>query len=181
MKHFPNYFVDGYNLLHQIGAGKQLNRGVGNLSRARFQMLQSIAKHFTVKQQRQVTVVFDAEQKLEHVDPDAERVNHDINVIYASEHESADDYLIDVIQKFQFPKRLVVVTGDRRIQVAAKRRGVQYVEPLEWFEALTELANHVEQESSTVPDPVEALRESPIDKSERDFWLREFGIEDESE
>jgi len=101
-----------------------------------------------------------------------------IELVYSGHGRSADDLIIDMLRKNSAPRRLTVVTNDRQIQKAARRRRakVRSCESL-----IHELASHVAtprsgttSASTTKPDTVK-LTDQQVQQ-----WLGEFGIDTDS-
>lgn len=175
----PFIIVDGYNLLHKIRAGRQLS-GPGNLRRARFAMIQTIAGHFSPNEQVRLTIVFDAAEPIE-VDPSgrSESEGHQITILYASEFDSADTLISELLRKHSAPRQVIVVSSDRQVQQHARRRKASFVDSLEWFEQLPNRQTDVAEPHERPHDPIEALRNQPLDDEEKRFWLQEFGIDED--
>jgi len=109
------FVIDGYNLLHAMG---RLGRPVGphGLAKARAALLGLV----TSVHDDPVTIVFDARGAPAGVD--AEEVHGPVRVEFAT-REEADDRIEYLIADDSAPKRLVVVSDDRRLRQAARRRG----------------------------------------------------------
>src|SRR4051794_15010603 len=113
------YVIDGYNLLHAMGAlgGKA---GPHGLEKARGRLLGML--HGAMGEESSaVTVVFDAA----HAPPGSARDQdaHGIHVKFATGKQEADDVIEQLIRQSSSPKTLHVVSDDHRLHQAAKRRG----------------------------------------------------------
>jgi uncharacterized protein len=112
------YLIDGYNLLHAMGI---LSGAVGpaGLERARFNLL-GVLRGAHGPEADKVTIVFDA------ADPPrglpARFDYHGLHVAFAVDQEQADDLIEELIRQAAAPKNLTVVSDDRRVQQAARRR-----------------------------------------------------------
>ncbi len=82
----------------------------------------------------QTTIVFDAKSRLIGDRPPLSRFRGE--VLFASDHDEADDLIEQLIRDHSAPKRLTVVTADRRIQQAARRRRAQVISSEEWLDGL---------------------------------------------
>ncbi|MFO0807145.1 MAG: NYN domain-containing protein [Gemmataceae bacterium] len=115
-----DFVLDGYNLLHAIGllAGRVGPRG---LEQARNRLLGLVAAAHA-DEAVEVTVVFDARR----APPGVKHVEYHgpIRVVFAV-GEEADDRIEEIIAHESAPRRLVVVSDDRRLKQAAQRRRCQ--------------------------------------------------------
>jgi predicted RNA-binding protein with PIN domain len=115
-----------------------------------------------------ITVVFDAKRKPGHVP--SEVADGKILVRYAGRNEEADDVIEALIAKERRPKRLVVVSEDRRLRDAAVRHGAR-----SW--GCRELLDHLERRPRAAQEP-SAAAPAHLSKAEVEEWLREFdGLE----
>ena len=123
------YLIDGYNMLHAMGvlAGRV---GPHGLEKARLALLgRLLALH--ADDPGRVTVVFDAA----HAPPGAEREqNHEgIHVLFAL-REEADDVIEALIRRDSAPRQLTIVSDDRRLKEAARRRHCPALGCLDYLE-----------------------------------------------
>lgn len=164
------YLIDGYNLLYATGlVGTQTTpQGVG-FARARLvDML-----HVTHKNHPgTVTLVFDAERLPRGA---AARQNlRGIEVFYAVHHLEADDLLEELIAKSSTPGQMVVVSNDRRVQSAARRRGCQVTscsEYMDWLLASCRRSAQAVQDAEEKPTVTNA--------AETAHWVQAFGSLDQ--
>jgi predicted RNA-binding protein with PIN domain len=113
------FLIDGYNLLHAMGAlGEGERAGPLGLRKARHQLLSMLLA--VLPDTSSGTVVFDAANAPPGLDPE-QRVKG-IHVIFARAREEADDVIERLIRQASAPKQLHVVSDDHRIQQAATRR-----------------------------------------------------------
>jgi predicted RNA-binding protein with PIN domain len=111
------FLIDGYNLLHALGLVRG-RTGPHGLAKARAALLGLLtAAHGD--DAGEVTIVFDARRAPAGAD-DAE-YRGPLHVEFAR-HEEADDRIEWLIAHDPAPKRLVVVSDDRRLHQAARRR-----------------------------------------------------------
>lgn len=161
--------IDGYNLLYVTGI---VGHGVGpgTFHRSRLALLNFLAESLDPEELARTTVVFDAHatsglpQALEH---------RGIRVRFATKYEAADDLIEELIRADSAPRRLVVVSGDHRIQRAARRRRAKAVDSDAWYAELVRTRRERREESPATPGrpPVPLLEEDV------NYWLRQFGGE----
>lgn len=115
------FLIDGYNLMHAKGLmpvqGARSPRGLLD-ARARF--LDQLAAHLGPLRAALTTVVFDAADPPRQA---AERMRHrEMEVVFAVGDENADARLEALIQAHPSPRALTVISSDRRVLEAARRR-----------------------------------------------------------
>lgn len=172
--------IDAYNLLHlsdQLGR----QRGDGWLQRARERLISTLAEHLGLELCGQTCLVFDSKDGPKDL-PSA-YVSHGIELLFAVDHEEADDLLEELIARHATPKRLMVVSSDHRIQKAAGRRGAKLMDADVWYSHLIERGPRL-----AIPWPPEnrtaAGNTLAGDKPARSLttedvegWLKEFSLE----
>ncbi len=97
-----------------------------------------------------------------------------VEVIYSA-RESADDILVSLIQRESAPRRLRVVSSDRAIASAARRRDARTVRSADFWRRVR---SDLQREPSTPLDPPEKHGEPPS-PADREHWLREWGFDSE--
>ncbi len=111
--------IDGYNLMHSVGYARE-RYGQGGLERSRHRLLRFLVNRLDREERRRTTVVFDArtipfegvrQQKFE-----------EITILFNQAGSDADTLIEELILEHSAPKQLEVVSGDRRLQRAIKRR-----------------------------------------------------------
>ena len=96
-----------------------------------------------------------------------------ITVRFAPKHESADELIAELIQAASAPRRLVVVSSDRAIQRAARRRRAKAVDSDVWYaELIRARRERVETTADAPARPAVPLLEEDVN-----YWLRQFGGE----
>jgi len=159
------YLLDGYNLLHAMGV---LDGRVGpsGLERARLNLLGILAGAHA-DEAKNVTVVFDA------ADPPrgmpAESEYRGVHVVFAVEHEQADDLIEQLIRKASAPKNLTVVSDDHRIQQAGRRRQCVVLGCQDYLKTL---AKKRRERKAPPADPTAKPR--TVSESETLHWLEQF-------
>src|SRR5262249_29024304 len=112
-----NYLIDGYNLLHALGAVRK-RAGPRDLEKARFLLLDLLRNTYG-DAAAHVTVVFDAAQAPPRL-PETEEF-HGIHVRYAIHEKQADDLRGVMLGSERAPESLTVFPDDHRIKRAARR------------------------------------------------------------
>lgn len=162
--------IDGYNLLHVTGIVGQ-GRAAGTLESSRLALLDFLADSLDPQEIPQTTVVFDAHGAPAGLPRLAQ--HRGITIRYAAEYASADELLQELIDEEPAPRRLVVVSGDRQVQRAARRRRAKAVDSDRWFADL--IRRRREREAAQTPSrPAVPLLEEDVN-----YWLRQFGGESE--
>ncbi|WP_182866384.1 NYN domain-containing protein [Rhodopirellula sp. JC639] len=131
--------IDGYNITQPIGpAGNADPRW---LERDRNVLLRELTNHLSLSVRKKTCVVFDAANPPR--DRPSEFVHQEIAVRFAVDYLSADDLLEEIIRTHHTPKRLMVVSSDHRIQIAARRRGAAHFDSQPWMDDLTDGKVHL--------------------------------------
>ena len=160
--------VDGYNVLH---ASRWLVSSWKGVDRSEFcRLVGKLARHSSEK----ITVVFDAVAS----EPDASRANvSNIEVIYSGHGRTADDVIIKLIKASSGPRELTVVSSDREIKSAAKRRGCKVRSAAEFIKTSARQLAQAQNKQSREPTE----KEKGLTRSETDKWLSEFGMDPNQE
>jgi predicted RNA-binding protein with PIN domain len=158
------YLIDGYNLLHAMGL---LRKRVGpqGLAKARLGLLGLIGGAMGTTASS-VTVVFDAVNAPPDTQDHQEHLG--IQVRFAIDQDQADDLIESMIRESSAPKQLTVVSDDRRLRNAARKRKCLSVGCLDF---LDDLARHRKRRRSS---PVSHSDKKGTSKLESEFWLQEF-------
>lgn len=150
--------IDGYNLLHAtdvFGSGAL----AGTLQGSREALLAELAARLPERERARARVVFDAAGAPPGL-PDT--VGYaGLTVLYARDFADADAMLESLIERERAPKELLVVSSDRRVQRAARRRGAAWVESDAWWRGLRPSAAGVPHDGAApggVGDPDEWVR-----------------------
>ena len=168
----PFIIIDGYNLLHTIGSRRSLGAR-GNLQRARMELAGHIAARMNPDQCERTTIVFDALAPSNDL-PDSS-THQGITVLFSRGFPDADSMIEYLLQKHSAPKKVIVVSNDRRVQTAATRRRAAFVDCESWYESLAKASS--EADSMETGDSAEIDRKEIASPDERQAWLREFGYD----
>ncbi len=94
-----------------------------------------------------------------------------VEVVYAGAGQSADEVLIDAVNRSSSPSGLVVVSSDRMIAAAARKRGATVIDSGAFLARLITSAAAAGIERFQ-PKPLPAL---PLGDAEVGYWLTVFG------
>lgn len=157
--------IDGYNLLHASGLfGSE--RGARGFEASRNRLLDHLLDLLGDEASR-TTVVFDAARA-----PDGLPCRHDhggIMVLFAREYPDADTLIEKLLEEHRSPTELTVVSSDRRLMAAARRRRCRAAESDVWLAEARSARRLREQPPETKPS-------EPRSPEEIAAWMREFGI-----
>ena len=131
--------IDGYNITQPIAPTR--NPDPRWLERDRNVLLRELTNQLSEPVRRKTCVVFDAANPPR--DRPSEFVHHGMSVRFAVDYLSADDLLEEMIRAHHTPKRLMVVSSDHRIQIAARRRGAAHFDSEPWMDDLTDGKIHL--------------------------------------
>lgn len=173
--------IDGYNLMHSVGYARE-RYGQGGLERSRNRLLRFLVNRLDLEERRRTTIVFDArtipfegsrQQKLE-----------EMTILFNQAGSDADTLIEELILEHSAPKQLEVISGDRRLQKAIKRRKGIAVESEDFARMLRDRESIVPGSSQDVDSPLES-KEKPESaapsRSDTEYWLNVFGEVDVSE
>ena len=153
--------IDGYNLLHAsdlFGSGQL----AGTLRGSREALLDYLAQRLTPAERRQAVIVFDASQAPPGL-PDAHGYEG-LLVRFARGYPDADSLLEEILASAKGTKQLTVVSGDRRVQRAARSVGATPVESDSW---LADLAQRETDPAASGPKP-------SVPVGDAAHWIDEF-------
>ena len=156
--------IDGYNLLHASGVFGE-ERGARGFEQSR-QALLDMLVGLLGPEAATTIVVFDAARAPDGLP--ARYVHGGIRVWFAREYPDADSLIEELVAVDTAPGHLVVVSSDRRLQVAARRRRAKAVACDEWLATARET-----QRRSRDPADDKPPEPGPDDVA---FWRRQFGL-----
>jgi predicted RNA-binding protein with PIN domain len=165
------FLVDGYNLMYALGIllGKTTPRG---LEAARLRFLEILSNGHG-DESSLVTVVFDAKQA--PLSLAAEQSYRGLHVLFAVTQDQADDLIMELIRQTSEPRKLTVVSDDRRIRTASQRRHC-----VTW--SCDDYLDYLERRPTSSPHRSPAQepgKPEPLSHDETLHWLIEFGGLDE--
>lgn len=159
--------IDGYNLLHVTGLFGW--GGAGSFERSRAALLSFLTQALDEAELPLTTIVFDASEAPPGL-PNEYNVQG-LRVLYARDHESADELLEEIIAAHHSPKRLIVVSSDHRVQRAATRKKATAIDSHVWYADLHARLNA----RGTRPRQLDVKPEAPLSPGEVAQWLLAFG------
>jgi predicted RNA-binding protein with PIN domain len=125
--------IDGYNLLHAtdlFGAGEL----AGTLRGSREALVLFLSQRLSAVERRATVIVFDAAEAPPGL-PD--RYEFDgIDLRFARGYPNADEMIEAILEPLHRVKQLTVVSGDRRVQRAARSSGAKWIDSDAWFAEL---------------------------------------------
>jgi len=154
--------IDGYNLLYKDGALKNLAER--SLESAREELLAAIAAYRTAEME--IWVIFDG-----HGDESRRRkpLSPGIEVRFSRRPQTADEVILDMVEKEGRKAALTVVTSDKKdIGLVARSEGVRWISSETFIRRLHRTGR------------VRAVRaEKPVSTTpkELEYWLERFGSE----
>jgi predicted RNA-binding protein with PIN domain len=159
--------IDGYNLLHVssvFGRGTALTE----LHRSREALLAFLASALAPAERVSATIVFDAAGAPPGL-PNSYKYEG-MQVEFARDPGNADELLEKLIVAHDSPRKLVVVSGDHRVQRAAKRRRAKAIDSDRWW---AELCAERRRQGAEAPAPPQKPTGSPSE-FEVDYWVNQF-------
>lgn len=156
--------VDCYNVLHLTMPPMLAGLGEAGLCHA-------LARTTWAASGGPITVVADGRPKPLGVEasPVAE-----VDLIYSGSHRSADDLIIDLINADSAPRRLTVVSSDRVIRAATRRRRARDLTSEDFINQLCEqLRKHAQG-----PPPPGRPHFAPLPPELVQRWKNAFGFEE---
>ena len=94
-----------------------------------------------------------------------------LEVVFSGANREADDVIEKLILENTAPRHLSVVSNDRRIKQAAKKRKATAVDCIDFW---TQLIKQLEKKKKSNAEPQSKFL--GISGAETEYWLREFGF-----
>lgn len=158
--------IDGYNLLHVTGIFGRTN-DPSALHGSREALLDYLAAAIDQKRRSQTTIVFDAAGAPPGL---PKTVLHEgMTVHFARGYPDADAMIEELLERHAAPRSLLVVSGDHRVQRAARQRGAAWVDSDRWYSELRAEQARGRQARDAPVKPAGAP--SP---AEVDYWVDKF-------
>lgn len=153
--------IDGYNLMHVtdlFGTGDL----EGTLRGSREALLNFLSSRLTESERKSTLIVFDAAQAIPGL-PDALR-HEGIQIRFSRGYPDADTLIEELLEDAVATKQLVVVSGDRRVQRAARSCGARPIDSATWF---SDLRHRVINQESPASKPTHFVEGNQ-------HWVEEF-------
>ena len=154
--------IDGNNLLH---AARNADTNGPLMGRS---MLCDAVGRWAARRTERVHVVFDGPSPGRDL---AKQIAHPEILVSYSGQSTADAELITMLEQDSAARRLLVVSSDREIARAARRRRAQPMRSDEFWALLQQDLARPEPRPS---EPRE--KRAGLDPAATDMWLREFGL-----
>lgn len=158
------YLVDGNNVIHALAAD---GVDVGRQSLCR--LLAALQK-----QGQNVRVVFDGPPPPPGL---ARQIDETGVAVDYAEARSADELIVEHINADSAPRRLTVVSTDRELRKAARRRRCGHITSEDFARMLVEIDQRRRSAAATRPPEPKEKRHGLTEEQTR-WWLREFGFDD---
>lgn len=106
-----------------------------------------------------------------------------VDLVYSGHQCSADDVIVQMIQANTAPRRLTVVSSDRQIQKAARRRRCRVLSSVEFVGVLSAAAvagkrpGGARGASAGRPVADEGKGTGPLNPHDVQQWLKRFGVD----
>lgn len=159
------YLIDGYNLLHALGVITRDTSPAG-LKHARLQLFR-LLHDFHGVQSPDVTIVFDAQNSPHGAR--AEMEYRGLAIRFAVDYPEADDLLEQLLEESPDPRNLTVVSDDRRVRRATRRRGGVVLSCGEYMDRLGRLHRERQRTATVSPD-----KPAAPDEEETAYWRQTF-------
>lgn len=166
--------IDGHNLTFADDRAKRLLQG-GDPEGSRLRVLDLVDVYARVVNKRAL-VVFDGAGGPFRQQPKTARVKY----FFAGMNRSADDEIIERIDASTGQRELVVVSNDRQLAAAARRRGAGICRVEDMLKEVARALRKKAKDNAAEP----AGKRFGAPPSEVEYWLKEFsddGTGDESE
>jgi hypothetical protein len=159
--------IDGYNLLHVSGVFGQ-GTALTELHRSREALLAFLAASLEPAERAHTTIVFDAAGAPPGLPQSY--LYEGISVQFARDPGNADELLERIIAAHDTPRKLVVVSGDHRVQRAARRRRAKAVDSDRWW---ADLCAERRRKGAELPMPPQKPTGN-LSAGEVDYWVSQF-------
>ncbi|OQX95837.1 hypothetical protein B6I21_03380 [candidate division KSB1 bacterium 4572_119] len=157
----PHYFIDGYNLIHQV---PRFKKAIGHSLEQSRNMLMSFIRGYLSQRNARVTLIFDGAD-VGYVD-NRTLSSKRLKVIFSNSPEKADPLIMRLIKADNNKKSAILVSADNELINFAKKIGTAALNPLDFY---NQAIKH------PVQDEMDKKYERPISESELKEWMEIFG------
>lgn len=169
----PFLIIDGYNVLYEAGLLDAPSRS-HSLLRKRRGLLKLLAAHLEPDERRRTQIVFDARN------PPAglprRFVVQEMEVLFARSDGEADELIERLIADHSAPRQICLVSSDRRLQKAAKRRRANFRDSDVFLEELKKRGSaSATTNSPQQADQIRAKLTGQSSAADIRHWLEIFG------
>lgn len=166
------WLIDGYNVMHAAGMlGPRLSRE--GFRRARRRFLDELAESLSATANHEVTVVFDA--RVPPGDFPIASSYRGTRVLFALGDEDADSRIEYILEHDSNPHNLTVVSSDRRIRQAARRRRARPMTADDFWDQKDRLGRPEPPKARAANRSSKEIdREGLVDPDEARFWVEAF-------
>jgi predicted RNA-binding protein with PIN domain len=159
--------VDGYNLMHVI---QKSDEDFANLTEVG---LCKIISEYLKRVRDRGHIVFDGTGPYDKTDMEWLGGIENLEVYFSGNDAEADEIIEQKILDSSAPKSLVVVSTDRRIRAAAKKRKATALRSeIFWLEII----RHMENQNKPTIEPKQ--KRQGLTEGETDQWLDYFGLDE---
>ncbi len=102
---------------------------------------------------------------------------HQVELVYSGPSRCADSVIMEMVAANSAPRRLTIVSTDRQIRAAARRRRCHVVTSKQFISELLQLLSGPSMGGHGDP---ESHRHTALSGQEVDQWLKTFGVNDQS-
>ncbi len=157
------FIIDGYNLLHSISKVSGDWDTVGDI-----RLCHILGRYLKLIGEKG-EIVFDGTSP-----PEKSRFENisGLEVIFSGLNSDADTVIENKVRASSAPKRLIVVSSDRRIRRAAGKRKATAMKSEEFWDKVT---SRLRRRKKGIKEP--AAKRFGLTESETKQWLKYFGIE----
>lgn len=164
--------IDGYNLLHAAGMGRQ-DYGPGDLQRCRERLLRYLAEKLRPAEIERTIVIFDARDP--PPDRPSEQVFRKLKILFANPGGDADVVIQQWLDDHSAPKRVTLVSSDHVLQRAARRRRAEFVDSETFFEQLERRRPREGVAGAGRHDAPDSKPADSLSAAEAAHWMQFFG------
>jgi len=161
--------IDGYNLYNYVKNLYEQQQQV-HLTLATFcELIESFAK----RAHQKTTIIFDGNQPYE-MKYEMPKLAY-TKLIYTGHNKSADEFIEEQIATSSAPKLLTIVSSDREILSAAKKRKCTLLTSNDYWQIIAKELTR----KKIAPLPRE--KHKGLSSSELNYWLKTFGLDEQSD